>query len=60
MLVGQISDIAELFNCGVKKRGNKFAQSVLKQSSYIADFITQNVLFYTQLKSLNKIELGQV
>ncbi|WP_410543298.1 hypothetical protein [Wolbachia endosymbiont of Litomosoides brasiliensis] len=58
MLVDKISDIAELFNCGVKKRGNKFAQNALKQSNCIIDFIAQNVLFHIQPKSLNRIELG--
>ncbi|NUY39916.1 hypothetical protein GO684_04820, partial [Wolbachia endosymbiont of Litomosoides brasiliensis] len=33
LLVGQINDVAELFNCGVKERDNKFAQSALKQST---------------------------
>ncbi|NUY39342.1 hypothetical protein GO684_01265 [Wolbachia endosymbiont of Litomosoides brasiliensis] len=37
----QISDIAELFNYVVRKRGNKFAKSVLKQNNCIIDFITQ-------------------
>ncbi|NUY39307.1 hypothetical protein GO684_01010 [Wolbachia endosymbiont of Litomosoides brasiliensis] len=59
MLVGQISNIAELFNHEVRKKGNKFAQSALKQSNCIIDFITQNVLFYIQSKSLNRISLSE-
>ncbi|NUY39472.1 hypothetical protein GO684_02045 [Wolbachia endosymbiont of Litomosoides brasiliensis] len=37
----------------MRRKGNKFAQSALKQSNCITDFITQNVLFYTQPKFLN-------
>ncbi|NUY39358.1 hypothetical protein GO684_01380 [Wolbachia endosymbiont of Litomosoides brasiliensis] len=59
MLVVQISNIVELFNCGVRKRGNKFAQSALKQSNCIIGFITQNVLFYIQLKPFNKLSFGE-
>ncbi len=46
LLVSQIGEIAELFNCGAGKRSNKFAQSTLKQSNCIVYFIAQNVLFY--------------
>ncbi|WP_175938434.1 hypothetical protein [Wolbachia endosymbiont of Litomosoides brasiliensis] len=38
--------IVELFNCRVKKRGNKFSQIALKQSNCIIDFIVQSVPFY--------------
>nr|WP_255419660.1 hypothetical protein [Wolbachia endosymbiont of Litomosoides brasiliensis] len=41
----------------MRKRGNKFVQSALKQSNCITDFITQNIPFYIQPKSLNRIEL---
>ncbi|NUY39928.1 hypothetical protein GO684_04880 [Wolbachia endosymbiont of Litomosoides brasiliensis] len=54
----QISDIAEFFNCRARKRGHKFVQSVLKQGNCIIDFVTQNVLFYMQPKSLNRVGLG--
>ncbi|WP_410543302.1 hypothetical protein [Wolbachia endosymbiont of Litomosoides brasiliensis] len=47
--MGQINEIVKLFNCGVRKRSNKFAQSALKKSNRIMDFITQNVLFYIQI-----------
>src|SRR6266576_5130862 len=56
LLVIQIGYIAELFNCGVGKRSNKFTQSTLKQSNSIVYFIAQNVLFYIQPKPLNWIE----
>nr|WP_175938655.1 hypothetical protein [Wolbachia endosymbiont of Litomosoides brasiliensis] len=39
----------------MKKRGNKFAQSILKHC--ITDFITQNALSYIQQQSLS-IVLG--
>nr|WP_246228202.1 hypothetical protein [Wolbachia endosymbiont of Litomosoides brasiliensis] len=57
--MSRINDIAELFNCGVGKGGDKFVQSALKQSNCIINFITQNVLFYyIQPKSLNRVKLG--
>ncbi len=46
LLMNQIRSIAELFNRGRGKRGNKFTQSALKQNNCIVDFIAQNVLFY--------------
>ncbi len=40
LLIGPNSDIAKLFNCGVKKKGNnKFVQSALKQGNCIINFI---------------------
>ncbi len=46
LLMNQIRSIAELFNRGRGKRGNKITQSALKQNNCIVDFIAQNVLFY--------------
>ncbi|WP_410543305.1 hypothetical protein [Wolbachia endosymbiont of Litomosoides brasiliensis] len=42
--MSQVSDITELFSCGVKRKSNKFVQSTLKKTNCIIDFITQNVL----------------
>ncbi|NUY39161.1 hypothetical protein GO684_00100 [Wolbachia endosymbiont of Litomosoides brasiliensis] len=53
-----MNDIAELFNCGVRKRDNKFAQSTLKRSNCIIDFIMQSIMFYIQLKSSIRLSSG--
>ena len=39
LLMNQIRSIAELFNRGRGKRGNKFTQSAFKQNNCIVDFI---------------------
>ncbi|QKX03272.1 hypothetical protein GOY07_03885 [Wolbachia endosymbiont of Litomosoides sigmodontis] len=55
ILTGQISEIIELFNCRVRKGGNKFAKRSQAKQLYDRLYYAKYSILYIELKSLNKI-----